>query len=153
MDNTGLCFVKYTFPREIDISGIDLNYTIDGRGLFIQEDGTPRTFSGRYMVNKYNLEERWIYLKGCEFNPEGKSEEQLQYFIQDYFEVTFKGLINPPTKEVSPLKIEVFKYLEPVSNELGELFTQTTNFVISMYDKATPGTIDGVWTGSYEIFE
>ena len=96
MANSGLCYVKYTFPPEVDISGLDLNQ-IEGKGLFIDRSGSFKTFDSRFLVNKFNAVERWIVLQGCEFDPVGKSENQLTNFVQDYFEVTFKGLKNPPT--------------------------------------------------------
>ena len=80
MSNTGLCYVKYTFPPEVDISGLDLT-KIEGKGLFIDRSGAIKTFDSRFLLNKFNAAERWIVLKGCEFDPVGKSDEQLAIFV------------------------------------------------------------------------
>jgi len=50
IDSTGKCFVKYTFPDELDISGLDLD-TIQGKGLFVDRTGFIKSFRERYLVN------------------------------------------------------------------------------------------------------
>ena len=57
----------------------------------------------------FNIEEKWIVLFGCNFDPKGKSEEQIVNFKQNYFEVTLNNLINPwVVKDTSEIRIEVF---------------------------------------------
>jgi hypothetical protein len=38
------CFVKYTFPNEIDISEIDLT-DIQGSGMLVDQDGNVQVFT------------------------------------------------------------------------------------------------------------
>ena len=129
MEIVGECYVKFTFPQEIDISGIDLDQ-IQGKGLFIDRSGSIKQWRSRYINNQYNLAERWIFLDGCQFDPSGKSEEQQEFFIPNQFEVTFKGLVNPSSVNVSPMSIQVYKKKEIITNILQEPITETTSFVI-----------------------
>ena len=56
-------------------------------------------------MNQYNLEEGWIILNGCEFNPMGRSEEELEFFEENKFSVTFKNLLNPTSDDTTEMKI------------------------------------------------
>jgi hypothetical protein len=43
METTGECFVKYMFPVELDLTGLDIE-DIEGYGMFIDETGSIITF-------------------------------------------------------------------------------------------------------------
>ena len=66
-----MCFVKLTFPREIDISKVDPT-KVEGKGMLVDSEGEV---SFPVISNNFEDEsgEHWIILSGCSFDPEGKS--------------------------------------------------------------------------------
>jgi hypothetical protein len=52
METTGECVVKYMFPVELDLTGLDIE-DIEGYGMFIEETGSIITFDKDNL--QYNL--------------------------------------------------------------------------------------------------
>lgn len=112
MDITGSCYVKYTFPSELDVTMMDLT-SISGTGLLLDSDGlSTASILKKSMLENTNHENNFIVLKGCQFDPSGKSNEELQNFSVNDFNVTLGNIMNPHDDGVSTsaFKIEVFKY-------------------------------------------
>jgi hypothetical protein len=84
---TSKCFVKYTFPDQIDISNLDLT-DIEANGMFF--DKSKLVF--KHNLNSTGQSKKYIVLQGCGFNPELNSPDDISY---DVFNVTFKNLRNP----------------------------------------------------------
>lgn len=102
IETTGECFVKITFPEEIDVSGVILE-NIQGSGLFIDETGSIITYDADDIVS--NLDENWLMVHGCEFNPMDKTTDELVNFVKDQFTITYTNIVNPSSRSVSPFKI------------------------------------------------
>lgn len=56
------CYIKITFPEEIDISNMNFD-DITGSGLLANVDGTEQMFTS----DKIMTGDQWIALKGCEY--------------------------------------------------------------------------------------
>jgi hypothetical protein len=66
IDSSSGCFIKYTFPGEIDATDLDLN-AIEGKGMLVDSTGAISLFSSEDV--KHNLDSgelpQWIALPGC----------------------------------------------------------------------------------------
>lgn len=83
----GYCYVKYTFPPELDVSELNLE-DVKGSDMFIDETGSLRVFNETHITHNFDNEdevEKWIILPGCEFNPMERTEEELINFRQNIF--------------------------------------------------------------------
>lgn len=74
------CFVKYTFPQEVDLSGLHPEFA--GAGMLVAADGDV----GAFVAKGDNLrvtEElvKWIAIEGCQFDPRNAERAQLANFV------------------------------------------------------------------------
>jgi hypothetical protein len=126
------CYVKYTFPSELDVTGMDLE-TLAGEGLLLDSDGQSSSSVLKYsMLEKTDGEDSYIVLEGCQFDPVGKSDAELEKFSSTEFKVALSGIKNPSEiAETSPLSIEVFKTWNSTTATPETLLTYTLTSVIS----------------------
>jgi hypothetical protein len=91
IESIGYCHVKYTFPKELDVSELDLA-GIKGSDMLVDETGSIRMFDLSVVKNNFDNEteeEKWIALPGCEFNPMDRTEAELVNFRQNWFSAIF----------------------------------------------------------------
>jgi hypothetical protein len=92
LDITDGCYVKYTFPKEIDANRMDLS-SISGKGLFLDSDGkSSSSILMVAMLENTDHEDNYIILEGCKFDPSGKTDEDLQNFSVDEFIVSISNI-------------------------------------------------------------
>ena len=124
------CFVKITFPDELDITTMETE-KITGRGSFVNAEGEVTN-----PLIKHNLDDesalKYVLLKGCQFDPEGKSEEQLQNYVPNNFTVFLPNVINPvEKKDTPPILVEIFKDYDEETDTLSQQTEiSSDNFVI-----------------------
>ena len=66
--------------------------------MFVDETGAVRKFNETFMMHNIDDDtqtEKWVALRGCEFNPNERTEEELKNFRQNIFSVKFSGIKNP----------------------------------------------------------
>lgn len=101
IESMGYCYVKYTFPEELDVSDLDLS-GIKGSDMFVDETGAVRVFNESLIYHNFDIDtetQKWIALPGCEFNPMDRTEEELINFRQNYFTAIFSNILNPPVED------------------------------------------------------
>jgi hypothetical protein len=69
------CYVKYTFPEEMNLSKIQLA-KIQGTGMLVGQDGEKAYYEA--IDSNINLSEddglaKWLVIEGCVFDPASKS--------------------------------------------------------------------------------
>jgi hypothetical protein len=84
--------------------------------MFIDETGSIITFDSSNL--QINLNENWIILPGCEFNPMDRTTEELVNFEDSKFSATFKNIVNPASDAVSAFTIQVYKKFDDDTLEL-----------------------------------
>ena len=99
VSNTGKCYLKLQFPQEIKLGE---NIEIKSTGMLVDAQGKQQST----VVDK-NLEEGWILIEGCNFDP---TLAESSDFELDVFKVTIDNVKNPDTEaDTSPFSFEVFK--------------------------------------------